>query len=130
MTLKQWEKKILAEPDAKERVDEIENELRLAAGLTALRQRAGLSQRDLAQRMGVTQPRIAAIESSRNVTLDVLDQYVTAVGARLEIRAIKGDQAIALLSSEPRPVGRKMRTKRSSPRRTAPGGLPGPASES
>ncbi len=65
---------------AAERAAEIEDELRLAAGLTALREQAGLSQRDVARLLGVSQPRIAAIEKSRNVTIDVLEQYVDAVG--------------------------------------------------
>lgn len=41
---------------------EIQDELRLAAGLTALREEAGMSQRELAEHIGVSQPRIAAIE--------------------------------------------------------------------
>ncbi|MGD0085139.1 MAG: helix-turn-helix transcriptional regulator [Acidimicrobiales bacterium] len=41
--------------------------------LTALREQAGLSQRELAQRIGVSQPRVAAIERSRHVTIDVLE---------------------------------------------------------
>ena len=40
MSLEQWEKKILEAPGAEERVREIEDELRLAAGLTALREKA------------------------------------------------------------------------------------------
>jgi hypothetical protein len=45
MSIEQWEKKVLAVPGAEERVREIEDELRLAAGLTALREVAGVSQR-------------------------------------------------------------------------------------
>ena len=41
---------------AAKRVGELEDELRLAAGLTSLRARAGMSQRDLAEQMGVSQP--------------------------------------------------------------------------
>ena len=80
MSMKDWEKKVLAEPGAADRVATIEDELRLAAGLTALREQAGLSQRELARRLGVTQPRVAAIERSRNITIEVLEQYVDAVG--------------------------------------------------
>ena len=36
MSLEQWEKKVLQAPGADQRVSEIEDELRLAAGLTAL----------------------------------------------------------------------------------------------
>lgn len=98
MSLKEWEKKVLAHPGAADRVDEIEDELRLAAGLTALRQQAGLSQRELARRIGVSQPRIAAIEKARNVTIDVLEQYIKAVGGELEVSVKQGNKIIALVS--------------------------------
>lgn len=99
MSLKNWEKKVLAVPGASERVDEIEDELRLAAGLTRLREEAGLSQRQLADRIGVSQPRVAAIEKSKNVTVDVLADYVSAVGGRLEMTVVKGGRKISLLSA-------------------------------
>ena len=95
--MKQWEKKVLQRPGASERVAEIEDELRLAAGLTALREQAGLSQRELAKRIGISQPRVAAIEQSRNVTIDVLDQYVSAVGGKLEVTVVKGHRKVPLL---------------------------------
>lgn len=88
MSLKQWEKKLLDAPGAEERVGEIEDELRLTAGLTALRENAGVTQRELAERIGVSQPRIAAIERSRNVTIDVLEQYVGALGGHLEVSVV------------------------------------------
>ena len=72
MSAKAWEKKVLAKSGAPARVAVIEDELRLAAGLTALREQAGLSQRELAGRLGVSQPRIAAIERSKNVTVELL----------------------------------------------------------
>lgn len=99
MSMKDWEKKVLAEPGAAERVAEIEDELRLAAGLTALREQAGLSQRELARLIGVSQPRIAAIEKSRSVTIDVLEQYVDAVGGQLEVSVRKGSRKYPLVMS-------------------------------
>lgn len=97
MSLKGWEKKVLEAPGAANRVAEIEDELRLAAGLTALRERAGYSQRELARRMGISQPRVAAIEQSRNVTIDVLEQYVDAVGGKLEVTVVRGRSRIPLI---------------------------------
>lgn len=98
MSLKEWEKRVLKPAGASTRVAQIEGELRLAAGLTALREDAGYSQRELARRMGVSQPRIVAIEQSRNVTLDVLEQYVGAIGGKLEVTVVKGKSKIPLLS--------------------------------
>ncbi len=96
MSLKKWEEKVLNAEGAAERVSDIEDELRLAAGLTALREQAGLSQRELAKRLGVSQPRVAAIERARNVTIEVLDQYVAALGGELEITVRTGGRRIAL----------------------------------
>src|SRR6266545_5100906 len=103
MSLKEWETRVLEAAGAGERVRDIEDELRLAAGLTALRERAGLSQRELAKRVGVSQPRIAAIERSRNVTIDVLEQYVGALGADLEVSVVQGGRRTSLLKSHQRP---------------------------
>lgn len=112
MSLKDWEKKVLKSPGAKARVAEIEDELRLASGLTALREQAGLSQRDLARRMGVTQPRVAAIEQSRNVTIDVLEQYVAAMGGRLEMTVVKGRRRAPLNFGRKSAPATRARTKR------------------
>lgn len=102
MSVKNWKKKVLDEPGAAERVAEIEDELRLAAGLTALREEAGLSQRELAKRIGVSQPRVAAIEQSKNITIDVLEQYVEAVGGRLEVTVVKGNRKTPLIRARTR----------------------------
>ncbi len=97
MSLKEWEKKVLDAPGVPERVCEIEDELRLAAGLTALREQAGLSQRELADRLGVTQPRVAAIEKAKNVTIDVLERYIEALGGELQVTVVQGKRRIPLL---------------------------------
>ena len=101
MSLKNWEDKVLHVDGAAKRVAEIEDELRLAAGLTALRDRAGVSQRELAEQMGVSQPRIVAIEKSRNVTIDVLDVYVSALGGRLEVTVVRAGRRTRLIGDSP-----------------------------
>lgn len=98
MSLNKWEKKVLKAPGAGRRVSEIERELRLASGLAVLREDSGLTQRDVAKKIGVSQPRVAAIEQSKNVTIDVLQQYVESLGATLEVTAVKGKKKIPLLS--------------------------------
>lgn len=99
MSLKGWEKRVLKAPGAAARVAEVEDELRVAAGLTALRERAGFSQRELARRMGVSQPRVAAIEQSRNITMNVLGQYAAAIGGQLEVTVAKGKSKVSLVAS-------------------------------
>lgn len=126
MSLKQWEKKVLEAPGAEDRVREIEDELRLAAGLTALREKAGVSQRELAERIGVSQPRIAAIERSRNVTIEVLDQYVEALGGRLEVSVVQGRRRTSLLGQQrskpavsPKPQAKRAAAAKPAARRSA-----------
>lgn len=97
MTARDWEKRVLAATGAQQRVVEIEQELLLAHKLTALREDAGLSQRELAKRIGVSQPRVAAIERSHNVTIEVLEQYIEALGAKLEVNVVKGRRKTRLL---------------------------------
>jgi transcriptional regulator with XRE-family HTH domain len=114
MSLKDWENKVLAEPGAAERVDEIETELRVASGLTALREQAGLSQSEVARRIGVSQPRVAAIERSDNVTLDLLSRYVSVFGGRLEISVVRGRQRTPLFASARTPKAGAKRAGRAS----------------
>jgi transcriptional regulator with XRE-family HTH domain len=99
MSFKNWEQKVLRVDGAAKRVAEIEDELRLAAGLTALRERAGVSQRQLAEQMGVSQPRMVAIEKSKNVTIEVLDAYVSALGGRLEVSVVRAGRRTRLLGA-------------------------------
>lgn len=110
MSMKRWEDKVLSVPDAEERVAEIEHELRLAAQLTALREQAGLSQRDLAKRLGVSQPRVAKIEKSRNVTVESLKQYIAALGGRLEVTMVKGNHKVPLIVTPDRQTAKKGRS--------------------
>lgn len=110
-------KRVLKTPGATARVAEIEEELRLAAGLTALREQAGFSQRELARRMGASQPRMAAIEQSRNVTIGVLEQYADAVGGKLEVTVVKGKSKIPLMAAHARCTPAAWR--RTSKRKTA-----------
>ena len=62
-----------------------------------MREEEGLSQCELAKRIGVSQPRVVAIEQSRNVTLDVLDQYVEGLGGRLEVNVVNRTRKVALV---------------------------------
>jgi transcriptional regulator with XRE-family HTH domain len=119
-SMKAWEKKVLAAPGAAERVAQVEEELRLAAGLTALRERAGLSQRELAERIGVRQPRIAAIERSRNVTFDVLERYIGALGGKLELTVVQDGKKIPLISSDREPTPAKKTPAKKAARKSSP----------
>jgi transcriptional regulator with XRE-family HTH domain len=62
-----------------------------------MRRRLGITQADVATRMGVTQSRVSGIEHARPGAsgLRTLAAYVEALGGRLEIIADFGDQRLA-----------------------------------
>ena len=51
----------------------------------------------------VSQPRIVAIEKSRNVTIGVLDAYVSALGGRLEVSVVRAGRRTRLLGESTTP---------------------------
>ena len=59
----------------------------LLADLVARRRAAGLSQAEVADRMGTSQPAVARVEAGAgDVRLSTLERYAAAVGTRLELR--------------------------------------------
>jgi transcriptional regulator with XRE-family HTH domain len=128
MSLKDWENKVLSSPGAAGRVAAIEDELRLAAGLTALREEAGLSQWELAKRIGVSQPRVAAEGSDAGCAaegLDTVQQHGAPGRAQLlegartgrselligpHRRCLPLDLPLALILQRPRPSARRNTT--------------------
>jgi predicted transcriptional regulator len=60
---------------------------RLLAELVARRQSAGLSQTEVAARMGTSQSSVARLEAGQaDVRLSTLERYAAAVGSRLDWR--------------------------------------------
>jgi ribosome-binding protein aMBF1 (putative translation factor) len=59
---------------------------RMAAGLVELRRASGLSQTEVAARMGTSQSAVARLESGlADVRLSTLDRYAAALGQQLDI---------------------------------------------
>jgi transcriptional regulator with XRE-family HTH domain len=72
----------------------LEPEFALAEELIAARGRAGLTQADVAARMGTTQSVVARIESGRAPpNLKTLEKYARAVGMRLSVRLMPGERS-------------------------------------
>jgi DNA-binding XRE family transcriptional regulator len=62
--------------------------------LAEIRRRRGLTQAQVADRMGVGKSRVSQIERGRVSTRDVLDRYVEALGGRLSLMADFGDELL------------------------------------
>jgi len=85
-TLKDLKRKLLANPDVRAEYDALKLEEQLAARLTQLRVAAGLSQAELARRMGAKQAAIARVESGRHLPgIETLQGYAKATGRRLVV---------------------------------------------
>ena len=77
---------LLQNSEVKAEYDRLEPEFRLASILIAARTKAGLSQEQLAQRMGMKQAGVARIESGRyNPSMKTLQRYAEATGHTLQI---------------------------------------------
>ena len=64
--------------------------------LAERRSAVGLTQADVAERMGVTKGRVSQIERGEVSTIDVIARYVQAIGGQLQIAAVFGDDHYVL----------------------------------
>ncbi|GAA2719476.1 helix-turn-helix transcriptional regulator [Actinocorallia aurantiaca] len=69
---------------------------RLAERRTAL----GLTQSEVAERMGVTKGRVSQIERGEVSTVDAIARYVQALGGHLQISAVFGDDLYILRGTD------------------------------
>ncbi|MGO9820442.1 MAG: helix-turn-helix domain-containing protein [Solirubrobacteraceae bacterium] len=65
--------------------------------LAELRQKRGVSQTVVADTLAVSQPNISRIEQEDDVYLSTLARYVEALGGRLEVLAVFGDETVKIL---------------------------------
>ena len=65
-----------------------EDEFTVAEAMIRARAAADLTQAQLAERMGVSQPAIAKLESGKSVSLNTLKRYAQATGTRLKVEFI------------------------------------------
>jgi transcriptional regulator len=75
----------------RERVDKIKREMLLEIGLHELRERTGVTQTAIAERMETSRPNVARIENEADIRVSTLQRYVDAAGATLRIEAVLPD---------------------------------------
>ena len=100
----EWVRDGVKEPATRERVESLLTEMRLTQDLVALREDRGLTQVQLAERVGVKQPAIAQIEGGRanDIKLSTLVKIASGLGARVRITFEKD-----VAAARPSKVGRK-----------------------
>ena len=93
MTHSELKKKALRKKSVKAAYDALEPEFTLLRELLQARQKAGLSQADIAERMGTKAPAVTRLESSLSSgkyspSIATLKKYAKALGCHLEIKLV------------------------------------------
>lgn len=79
-------RKWMKEPKYRKAYEALEEEFVLASAVIDARNRAGLTQQELARKMGTTQPVVARLESGRTrPSMRTLERLADATGSRLLI---------------------------------------------
>ena len=100
MTVHTWQeiKAKKFSPDQLQQIDNaVEQEL-LEMDLRALREAAGLTQDELAQRIAITQSQLSKLERREDHRISTVRRYVAALGGELEIVAVVDGKRILLTS--------------------------------
>jgi DNA-binding XRE family transcriptional regulator len=74
------------------RIAALENEVRASLGLARLREEAGLTQQQLAERMAVSQEAVCRLEGAQDMRLSSISRYVRALGGEVAIQVRMPDQ--------------------------------------
>ncbi|MBA3573027.1 MAG: helix-turn-helix transcriptional regulator, partial [Pyrinomonadaceae bacterium] len=90
MTHSELKKRALQNPEVKAEFDALEPEFTLLREMLKARKKAGLTQAEVAERMGTKAPAVTRLESSlvsgkHSPSLATLRKYAAAMGYRLEI---------------------------------------------
>jgi len=91
-SLKDLKDRLLADPATKAEYEAQAPEFEIAEELIRARQRAGLSQAEVARRMGTTQSVVARLESGRSMpSAASLSRYAAATGTRLHVELVPAE---------------------------------------
>lgn len=86
-TLKILKRELLADAETRTEYEAMADEYAIARELIAARARAGMSQGEVAQRMGTTQSVVARLESGkRPPSMRTVQRFAQAVGGHLVLR--------------------------------------------
>ncbi|MEK7859322.1 MAG: helix-turn-helix domain-containing protein [Elusimicrobiota bacterium] len=100
--LKEWLDEELKDPEFKRHYDEASVKWHVAMQIVAARQKANMTQGQLAREIGDRQQNVSRIESGeQNVTIGTLDKIAKAVGGQLVVKIVE---------SKTSPVPKEVRT--------------------
>lgn len=84
-------------PEQRTEISRMAKEKIASIRLKHVRKNQHVTQKALAQSMGLSQAALSELERRPNITLNVLQRYIEALGGRVEIRAIFPEGAEELL---------------------------------
>ena len=90
-TFKQFKTQALSKPDVRKAFDQLSDEFAFLDEVLKARTAAGLTQAEVAARVGTTQSAIARLESPssrHSPSVNTLQKYATALGFKVEIRLV------------------------------------------
>lgn len=88
-SVKKLHEEWMKDPAYRAAYDALEPEFALASELIKARSKAGMTQAEVAERMGTTQSVVARIEGGRTPpNLKTLEKYAAAVGRRVRVKLV------------------------------------------
>lgn len=94
MNFKNFKQKALDNPEIRKEYDALQDEFSLIDQLVTMRTKAGLTQDEVAKRLGTNKSNISRLERGRgNPSWGTLNKYAAACGFRVKLEAIKDDRA-------------------------------------
>ena len=100
--LKQFKARALARTDVKKAYDELAEEFAFLDEVLKARSESGLTQAEVAARVGTTQSAIARLESAESKhspSIATLQKYAKALGYKVEVRLVKEERRLTTRSS-------------------------------
>ena len=93
-------------PEERAEIDELTATWVALTELNRLREDQHISQRQMADMLGVSQSRISRLERAEDLHLSTLRRYVETLGGRLRVEAVFPDDRVVRLSALDREVPR------------------------
>ena len=100
--LKQFKRRALARTDVKKAYDELAGEFSFLDEVLKARTESGLTQAEVAARVGTTQSAIARLESAESKhspSIATLQKYAKALGYKVEVRLVKEERRLTKRSN-------------------------------
>jgi len=78
-------------PDRRAAYEEAAKQQRIGRLVAQIRKHSGLTQEELSQRLGITQPRLSSVEGADDMYVDTLKKIIAELGGEVVIHMPDGD---------------------------------------